>query len=139
MKVVRQFSKPENRLKLQVFRNEIKVQDSDLAEFNQTWKELGDLITYWLTTPQEEVKSNQEQKEKLSVEVDLLRKGADTAKDNFKKESEACKKRQEANQLKKKTLQDQVADEKSERQNKITEAKEKGQVQAMELKQAHED
>ena len=34
MKVVRQFSKPENRLKLQVFRNEIKAGDSDLAEFN---------------------------------------------------------------------------------------------------------
>ena len=97
------------------------------------------MITYWLTTPQEEVKSNQEQKEKLSVEVDTLKKNADTAKDNFKKESEACKKRQEANQLKKKTLQDQVADEKNERQNKITEAKEKGQVQAKELQQAHED
>jgi hypothetical protein len=88
MKVVRQFSKPENRAKLNQFRAEIlgnKGGDSDLAEFNQTWKVLGDLVNYWLTTPEEEVKSNLEQKEKLSVEVDTLKKKADAAKDDYKK------------------------------------------------------
>lgn len=59
-KMIRQFSKMENRAKLQAFRNEMKLQESELSEFNQTWNELGELITYWLTTPQEEVKSNTE-------------------------------------------------------------------------------
>lgn len=89
MKIVRQFSKPEPRAKLNQFRAEILGNkgggESDLAEFNQTWKVLGDLVHDWLTTPQEEVKSNQEQKEKLSVEVDILKKKADAAKDDYKK------------------------------------------------------
>lgn len=95
--LIRQFSKPENRYRLQEFRGEFKLnnQESELGNFTDTWKDLNKLVSYWLTTPQEEVQSNAILKEKLETDVKKLKDLAKTASDNYKKKSTECKQIQE--------------------------------------------
>ena len=50
-----------------------------MTSFNESWKGLGQLVNYWLTTPQEEVHSNQIQKEKLEVDVKRLKEASKAA------------------------------------------------------------
>ena len=78
--LIRQFAKTENRYKLQEFRGEFRLNnDSEMSSFNESWKGLGQLVNYWLTTPQEEVLSNQVQKEKLEVDVKRLKEASKAA------------------------------------------------------------
>jgi hypothetical protein len=70
---------------------------SEIGEFLGSWKDLDALMRYMLTTPLEEVRSNQDQKEKLNIEVDNLKKKAAMAQENFKKASSEATNRKDAN------------------------------------------
>lgn len=72
---------------------------SESGEFLNSWKDLDSLMRYMLTTPLEEVNSNQDQKEKLNIEVDNLKKKANQAQENYKKAASEANQRKDANFL----------------------------------------
>lgn len=63
---------PEHQAKLDSFGFKVN-QEGEFAQFMETWALMNELMTYNLTTPQEEVQSNTEQKVKLTHEVGKLK------------------------------------------------------------------
>ena len=60
-RLIRQFSLPQNQSLLDSFGFKVN-QDSEFSQFMDTWATMGELVNYNLTTPQEEVQNNEEQK-----------------------------------------------------------------------------
>ena len=98
-KLIRQFGKRENQLLLKSFNPKPK-DESEIAVFIENWGKFSELVTNWLNTPQEEVKSNELQRERLEQEVKDLHKAAKDAQEKYKRETAECKKRQEENSRK---------------------------------------
>ena len=107
-KLIRQFSIPENRERLERFH---KVGDGDIQAFMDTWAAMTELMNYNLTTPQEEVQNNEEQKIKLTQEVSKLKELANNAHSDYKRQSGECQKHMEANMERQKQLKDEIGDQ----------------------------
>lgn len=87
LKLIRNFSKPENQEKLTTLKISV---DGEIQSFMETWALMIDLTNYNLTTPQEEVQSNEEQKIKLNVEVSKLKELSVSAAGDYTRQSSEC-------------------------------------------------
>lgn len=96
----------------------------------ESWGKLRELVTVWITTPQEEVKSNELQRERLEGEVKQLLVAAKEASEKYKKETAESKKRQEENVKKIKVLRESIGEERSKREKLIQEEEEAGAIRA---------
>lgn len=124
-KLIRQFSKRENQLLLKTFDHKTK-DESEIQTFMESWGKLGELVTNWLNTPQEEVKSNEIQRERLEGEVKGLLVTAKEAQEKYRRETAEHKKRQEENLKKSKLLRESIGEERAHREKLIQEAEEDG-------------
>lgn len=78
-----------------------------------------ELMTYNLTTPQEEVQNNAEQKVKLDHEVSKLKEMSAGAQGDYVRQSGKCQKEMEANNERQKQLKDEIGDQRAKRDTKI--------------------
>lgn len=133
-KLIRHFGKLENKEKLASLKINI---DGDIQEFMKTWAQMNELTNYNLTTPQEEVQSNEEQKIKLTHEVSKLRDLAVNAQSDYTRQSSDCQKHMEANNERQKQLKDEIGVQRQERDNRIQNAKNAGEEEKAQIDQEH--
>lgn len=87
---------PQPMAKLESFGYKVN-NDSEIASFMETWAMMNELVNYNLTTPQEEVQDNMEQKVKLTQEVGKLKDAAKTAQEDYARQSSECADHMKAN------------------------------------------
>uniref|UniRef100_A0A7S3CT80 Dynein regulatory complex protein 10 n=1 Tax=Strombidium rassoulzadegani TaxID=1082188 RepID=A0A7S3CT80_9SPIT len=134
-KLVRLFSDKENRLKL---RAQFAQTSAEFSNFIGTVNSLEKMMNTKLNTPQEEVKSIEENKKILEQKTKTLQETLNHKLDAYHKYCEECSKSKELRKVQIDQLRTQINNEKASRQEQIIEANEEEAKQEQVLKQNHE-